>query len=342
MLSICSVARVSSSQGEAMPEGAVEGLGMDAFERFLFLRTIPVLSRLPPDVVRVLAAHTQQAVYPDGTYIYRQGQPATHLQYIVDGSIEIRRNRQPVRTLVKAEVAGGISAMAGDDQGYDGVAIGDTVTLQLRSDDVQEILEDHFVLLRGILGGTGREVLRALRQLGPRAGFEPPEVEVPSPTRPLDLVEKMAFLRQSAVFEQAHIEAVSDLAQEVVEQRIDADTELWKPGAPSPYFLLLVSGTIECDAEDPEQHFILGPGDSVGANEAAAGEPRWFRARARENVVALKVDVESFYDVLEDHFEMAFALLRSVMAGIMRLYDLKAAAAAAQSSPSLTNASDRG
>ncbi|MEM8609186.1 MAG: cyclic nucleotide-binding domain-containing protein [Myxococcota bacterium] len=324
-----------------MPEPAPESLGMDAFERFLFLRTIPVLSALPADVVRVVAAHTRQAIYPDGSFVYRQGQPATHVHYIVDGSIEIRRNGQPVRTLVKTEVAGGISAMAGDDQGYDGVAVGDTVTLRIASDDTQEILEDHFVLLRGILEGTGREVLRALRQLGPNAGFETSASEVPYYERALDLVEKMAFLRQSVVLQQSHIDAVSDLAQEVEEKRFEAGTELWLPGAASPYFLLLVSGSVECDAEDPVQHFVLGPGDSVGANEATAGEPRWFRARAREDVVALKIDVETFYDILEDHFDMALALLRSVMAGIMRLYDLKADAAA-QSSPSLTSASDRG
>lgn len=324
-----------------MSEPVVDALGMDAFERFLFLRTIPVLSGLPADAVRVVAAYTREATYPDGTYVYRQGQPATHVHYIVEGSIEIRRNGHPVRTLVKTEVAGGVSAMAGDDQGYDGVAIGDTVTLRIPSDDTQEILEDHFVLLRGILEGTGREVLRSLRQLGPSAGFEPPEADVPHPTRPLDLVEKMAFLRQSAAFQQAHIEAISDLAQEMVEQRIDAGTELWKPGDAGGYFLLLVSGRVECDADDPTQHFVLGPGDSVGGNEAMAGEPRWFRATTTQDVVALRIDAESIYDVLEDHFEMALALIRSVMASVMRLYDLKAAQAA-QSSPSLTSASDRG
>ena len=85
-----------------------------------------------------------------------------------------------------------------------------------------------------------------------------------------------------------------------------------------------VSGTVECRAHDPEQHFILGPGDAVGCMDALAGEPRWFQAHVGGGLVALRIDVDFLYDILEDHFGVAMSMLRGMADGMMRLYDLKA------------------
>ncbi|MBW1831997.1 MAG: hypothetical protein JRJ10_09925 [Deltaproteobacteria bacterium] len=40
--------------------------------------------------------------------------------------------------------------------------------------------------------------------------------------------------------------------------------------------------------------------------------------------MALKVDVDVLYDVLEDDFRIATSLLRGMAAGMWRLYDLQA------------------
>jgi len=49
-----------------------------------------------------------------------------------------------------------------------------------------------------------------------------------------------------------------------------------------------------------------------------------FRARVGQELVALKVDVDVLYDVLEDDFRIATSLLRGMAAGMWRLYDLQA------------------
>jgi CRP-like cAMP-binding protein len=297
---------------------------MDAFQRFLFLRTLPGLAELPQEVARVLAANTEERYFPAGSNVYREGEPAMHIQYIVRGSVEIRRRGKPVRTMGPGTVVGGVSALAGDEQGYDGVALEDTVTLQITHDDAQEIFEDHFVFLKGVVQGTSREVIAARRQLGPGAGFGPNAPPMKCPDRPFDLVEKMAFLRKTMSFGASQIDAIADLAQEVSEVRLQRGEHLWEIGDKSTYFLMPLCGAVECHAEDPEQHFTLGPGDAVGSLDAVADEPRWFRARARGGLIALHIDVDVLYDVLEDHFGMATSLLRGMAAGMMRLYDLQA------------------
>ncbi|MDH3623148.1 MAG: cyclic nucleotide-binding domain-containing protein [Myxococcales bacterium] len=325
-----------------MPKHAIQQLGMDAFERFLFLRTMPGMDQLPPEVARVIAAHTHERYSPAGSYLYREGEPAIHVQYVVRGSVEIRRNEEAIRTMGPRTVVGGVSALAGDQQGYDGVALEDTVTLQIATDDVQEIFEDHFALLRSVLQGTSREVIAALKQLGPGAGFAPIGPPMTCPDRTFDLVEKMAFLRKTIAFRDAQIDAIAELASDVSEVRLQQGEHLWEIGDQSGHFLLPLCGTVECHAQNPEQHFVLGPGDTVGCMDALAGEPRWFRARVGSRLVALRVDVDVLYDVLEDNFRMAMSLLRGMAVGMLRLYDLKGGVSPDQSMPSANISSDRG
>lgn len=307
-----------------MPEPAIEQLGMDAFERFLFLRTLPGMASVPPEVARVVAANTEERYFPAGSYVYREGEPAMYIQYVVRGSVEIRRHGKPVRTMGQRTVVGGVSALAGDEQGYDGVALEDTITLQIAYDDAQEIFEDHFVFLKGVVAGTSREVIAARKQLGPGAGFAPIGPSMTCPDRPFDLVEKMAFLRESISSRDAEIDAIADLATEVSEVRLARGELLWEIGDESRYFLMPLCGSVEGHAQNPEQHFVLGPGDAVGCMDALAEEPRWYSARVGSGLVALKVDVDVFYDILEDHFGMATSALRGMATGMLRLYDLQA------------------
>jgi len=76
--------------------------------------------------------------------------------------------------------------------------------------------------------------------------------------------------------------------------------------------------------------------------DALADEPRWFRARVGEGLVALKVDVDLLYDVLEDHFEIAMSMLRGMAVGMLRLYDLKARVTSDQSTSVANISRDRG
>ena len=304
-----------------MPEVAPIAPEMDRFQRFLFLKTMPAFAEIPPEVAQVVAANTHPRAFAKGAHLYRSGEPALEVQYIVRGECEIVRNGKVVRRLGPRTVVGGISALAGEEQGYDCIALQDMQTLAIKVEDSQEIFEEHFVLLKRVLRGTSREVLESRRKLGPSAGFGPVAEPFVFPDRPFDLVERMAFLRKSFSFGESEIDAIADLAREVQEVHLPAGEVLWNPGDRSTYFLLPLRGVIACRANDPEQRFELGPGDSVGAIDAMADERRWYRAEVIEDLVAFRVDTELLFSVLEDHFSMAISLLRAVATGILGLYD---------------------
>ena len=127
---------------------------------------MPGLADVPPEVSQVIAANTRERFFPKGEYLYRSGVPALEIQYVVSGECEIIRNGRAVRRLGARSVVGGVSALAGEELGYDCVALEDMVTLAIAVEDSQEIFEDHFVLLKRVLRGTSREVLESRRKLG--------------------------------------------------------------------------------------------------------------------------------------------------------------------------------
>jgi hypothetical protein len=214
-----------------------------------------------------------------------------------------------------------VSALAGDELGYDCIALDDMVTLALSVEDSQDIFEDHFVLLKRVLRGTSREVIESRRKLGPTAGFGPVAEPIAFPDRPFDLVERMAFLRKTFSFGDSEIDAIADLARDVQEVHLPKGEVLWDIGDRSTYFLLPLRGVVDCRAKDPDQRFQLGPGGSVGSIDAMADERRWFRAEVAEDLVAFRIDLELLLEVLEDHFTMAMTFLRGMATGILHLYD---------------------
>ena len=148
------------------------------------------------------------------------------------------------------------------------------------------------------------------------------------PDRPLDLVERMTLLRQTFSFAEGNIDGIADLAKEVRESRIPKGTQIWRTGDVANYFLMPLKGKVHCEA--PGQSFKLGPSDSIGALDAMSDQPRWYNVSVAEDLVAFHVERDMLFDVLEDHFDMAMGLLRTIARGTLALYDLKAARASAQ------------
>ncbi|MGB5811483.1 MAG: cyclic nucleotide-binding domain-containing protein [Polyangiales bacterium] len=305
-----------------LPEPAVTpSREMDRFQRFLFLRTFPGIAELPLEIAQVIAGNARQRSYEKGDYLCHRGTPAMEVQYVVSGQCEIIRNGRAVRSFGPRSVVGGISALAEEEEGYDCVALGEMVTLSLAMEDAQEIFEEHFVLLKQVLRRTSAEVIAARRQLGKHAGFGLVGEAFAIPDRPFDLVERMAFLRKTFSFGESEIDAIADLARGVQELHVPKGEVLWEIGDRSTYFLLPLRGVIDCHATEPEQHFRLGPGDSVGSIDAVADARRWFRAEVAEPLVAFRIDIDVLLEVLEDHFSMAMSLLRGIATGILNLYD---------------------
>ena len=95
-----------------------------------------------------------------------------------------------------------------------------------------------------------------------------------------------------------------------------AGETLWRPGDPGGSMFMIISGEVEAELEDG-QTFEAGLGYPLGNIESLAHAKRWYTPTARTDVVALRADHETFFDVMEDDFGVAEAFLSAMCRGIL-------------------------
>jgi CRP-like cAMP-binding protein len=66
--------------------------------------------------------------------------------------------------------------------------------------------------------------------------------------------------------------------------------------------------------------FRLGPDSAVGGIDSIAGQPRWYRAIAETDVVALRGSTEVLMDVIEDHPDMGVDMIQSAARVLLELH----------------------
>jgi len=291
-------------------------------KRMLALRTFDGWADMPAARLAVLAEHSKAKFFSKGTYLFREGRPVTRMHMIVDGEVELRRHGHLLRKLGSRGAAGALSMFARDPHGYDGIALRDTTTLEMELEDTEDIFEDNFDILHTVLRATAADVIQIRRSMDAGAGFgEDFKDGIACPTRPMDLVERIFFLRKSMVVAQGRINAIADMARLAREVRLEAGEVLWKSGEPSKEIVVLACGKLACVSDDGRQRFRFGTGDTVGGLDALAGIPRWYEAVAEEKVVGLALDMEGVVDVWEDHVELPMELMRRLAGFLLELLE---------------------
>lgn len=309
---------------------AFDSLNVGRLERLIALRSFAAYSALSAEDVGAMAAIAVERRWRAGDRILEEGHPVTHLHFVIRGRVELRRQGLTLRQYGPQSVVGGIAALAEDPDGYDVIALEDTITLEVPADENTELFEEHFEAVRGVLQGIARQTLILRHELGTGAGFNMSEW-VPSgpPPEPLDLVGRMAMLREAMPFAGTRLEAIADLAREVRELRLDDQDELWAAGDPSDSFVFISWGIVEATTRGGEVKMRFGPGDVVGSLGTLANEPRWYTAKAAGGLVGLRLAGETMLDVFEDHFDLALAMMRASARGLLALTIMAAESARA-------------
>jgi CRP-like cAMP-binding protein len=293
-------------------------------ERLLHLRRLPVLGTLPPDDLGLIAEQARPRLFHRNEVLLRRGEPIGAIHVVVEGRVGLRRGEHELGHASTGAGVGGLGFLARDDEGIDAVAEEDTVTLELDTETLGEILEDRFRILQHLLRETSR-LLLDLWHRAPRECLAAAErMEAPGFSEPLDLVERMLFLRQGLPFLRSSASALADLARNLVELRFEPGVVLWHRGEPARQVLMLVSGRVACSA--PIDGFALapGPGYPLGGLDAVAGMSRWYDAVCEGPVVTLSGDVEILFDVFEDSAEVALDYLSQIARTHLRALELVA------------------
>jgi len=307
-----------------------DGDTVPMMQRALLLKSFPGFAQLSAADLTLLASVTSERFFRRGEEMLTPGVPVQRFYFIVEGDVQMYADGEPTQRFEARAAVGGLAALTQDPKGAHAVAIEDTLALEVDREDMKDVFEDSFAILTGVLGA----IARTLRQLQQASGggmmvpnlssFDPVD-----PSRPLSLVERMWFLRQSQSYGSMTIETLAEMAADANEVRLSDGDEVWSAGEMADHSLMILAGQLRC-VNEAGNSWRLGPGFVVGAIDALATAPRLYDAFADGDVVALKVRVSTLLDMLEDDSDMAMAKLRHLASGVTRLLERLAAARGAE------------
>lgn len=289
-------------------------------DRLIALRQFPAFAMLSPEEAQLIANRASERRFAAGDAMYVEDEPVDEIAFVLRGEVQTQRDGRVLASYGPRSVLGSVAFLAELSEGYGAIATKPTIALMLPAEEMLEVFEDHFEVVRSALRGLASGLLGLRRSLG-AGGFAETEWEPEGePPPPLDLVGRIAQLRDAMPFAGAKMEALADLARDVREARLEAGHPLWREGEASDAFYFLLHGTVDAESEDG-MRMTFGPGDVVGSLGTLGAEPRWFSATAASEVVALRLEAETLLDVMEDHFDFAMALVRSMARGFLSLLE---------------------
>jgi CRP-like cAMP-binding protein len=288
------------------------------FERALYLKRVTPLSDLTPDHLAVVAQQAEERWYSRGAVIQATSEPVRSFHIVVEGRVHVRGGEHGDEMVGPEQTLGLLSLFARAAEGLEAVAELESRTLEIHSDELDEVLEDHFSILYNEIRDLGCRSLRARMDIETGTHLEPREPLERAPERELDLVERLQLLRSGSIFRNANMDALLGLANRLKEARFDAGETLWDAGDASGFMYAIVHGRVRCTLPDG-RWFTAGTGYPLGNLESQCGAPRWYQAVTETPVVALRNSTDALIDLLEDHFETAREFLAAMASGLIRL-----------------------
>lgn len=276
----------------------------DLTERMLHVRQIPVGAMMPAPVLRVVAEHLRERTFAKGSRLMRRGEPIDGLHMLTDGGVTLTRDGASLGELNAPQTLGFLGILARQDGPYDAVAKSEVQALELETDTLLELFEDHFELLSATLRYLAERIYFDMQELPQESlGIAPTDLG-PIPDRALDMVERVLLLRTSSGLTQASVNALAIMARQMEEVRVKPGKTFWKVGDPADRVLYVLKGTVVCKTADGRE-FRYGPGTGAGGVEALANKPRWYGVVSETEVVGLIGHTDQLLDIFENQFRMA-------------------------------------
>ena len=298
---------------------------LDLTERILRLRSVPVLTGLSAADLSPLASTLRQVSFRKGDILLKEDEPPRSFFLIGSGTVVLRRKDKVIGTIRGPGGVGFMSFLARDAGGTSAVAQSYVEALEVQSDAMDEIFEDHFIVLLGTLRLVTNRLIEEYKVSAPT---QVAPAGLPFDTlvgdSELGIVERIFLLRRMRAFSAANVNSLATLASKMIELRPTVGTKLWKLGDPSDYTLFVVKGTLESTWGDGKSKQVFGPGTVVGGAESIATIPRWNDLVVTESAVLLRTPRESMIDLFEDDTELGMRFISLIATVLVGIWDQKA------------------
>lgn len=259
-----------------------------------------------------LAARMREVFLPKGAFLYRAGSASDQICFVVSGKIQ--QGDHGYHVFGSGDALGFVDSMRERPHKWDARALQDSVVLFLRVDDWLEFLEDNFEFFRQMMfrrvaalpadpHGIATSVGNASKML---ADLSATEESITPVTR---FVRTLVALHSCPLLERATIQAVAQLARraEAIRVRKTAVTTRGR----SRGLWIVAEGQVEAhilyDGRRIKEQ--VGPAALIGSLMPLRHEPEVFEVRGAPRGTVLWIGEEAFFDVMEDHFDVARSAL---------------------------------
>ena len=302
-------------------------------ERALFLKAQEYLEGVSSSVLAALASYTEERVYHAGELIRKEGGSLDRIIFLGQGTVQVEFASGAGGAVREIQAPGAIGLahhFAGAGNPPRIRALTDALCLEMRADDLDQILEDHFSLLIQMCRTSCHhavESAKALREKRPDLqGF----VESASAQTPidLDLVARLARLKQAPFWAETNLGVLAELVRREPPQKIDAGQALWQEGESIDRMVVVLDGRFRSCGRYGQVN--ASSGATLGAYELFLEGDRFegWIAEVPSRVIPIPRDL--FIDLLEDHFEFAQGFLSLASSYIIECWAIAGERAAAK------------
>ncbi len=273
-----------------------------------------------------------------GHVLWPAGHVVETLYFMHDGRVQATRRGAPPWTLQGHWFLGAFEGHLDRPASRSLVASSDFYALKFRRAAWLDLLQDSFDLTRLAVTAAATAVARLDERIPmverpppPRAILRAPDGLVSGRSSPADgpltMVERIAFFTEIGMSLDVGVQALADLANVSKDLSVKPGASVFDSGEANDHFFLVVDGEIEATRRDPDVRRRYTPGEAVTGAAALSERRTHWAARAVGSARLLAVPIEGWFDLIEEHFELANSTLAVFATERERILDQLAAKA---------------
>jgi len=266
-----------------------------------------------------------------GQVLWAGGKAVESLYFMHQGRVRLTREGAAPWTFEGRWFLGSFEGHLGRPASRQAVAVTDLNALKIRRRAWLDLLEDSFDLTRRGIVSAATTVARLDERVAAVVPVTPRVHTLTTrPKRALNAIERLAFLTEVEMARGAGVQALADLAAASHEVRLNDGNVLLRPGEGREYLYLIVDGRLEAAWQSPQMKRRYTTGDVVGGAAALSEAANDWEAKALSAARLLAVPIEAWFDLMEEHFELAHSTFAFLAEHRERILDHLAAEAGPQ------------
>jgi ATP:ADP antiporter, AAA family len=274
------------------------------------LRQLPLFGSVSIDELFRIAGSGRQVRHEAGSVLEQEGMVPDAVHILLDGAVSIAQQGGAPSSATPPAALGLEEALQGLPAQATVRAIDTAVTLALPMEQLRTLLADNTDLVRGLFATLAEAGAQSWPLVTPTgAGVEFTQLA----ERGITAVEKVLALQRVPMF--ARVEAADMLALSRIARPASFETgaRLFDAST-APALWVFLSGEAVLESLNGGQSGRVTSGDTVGAAALMTGAPLGHSGDATRPVVALRIDREDFFELIEQRP----ALLQQIFSALFR------------------------